>query len=223
MQKKKLLLFDLDGTLIDSSKDLVTSVNYMLECLGKTPYADATVTKWIGNGAQTLVARALSGSFEIDPSLKKEEIEKALNIFLEHYKNNLCVDTKLYEGVAEGLAALHPHFTMAVITNKPFAFIEPIVKRLGIAAYFSLLLGADSLKEKKPSPLPLLYAMEYFGVRREQTLMVGDSQNDILAARQAGIESVLATYGYTQGKEPKKIGADIMIKDFRQLQKVLLG
>ena len=223
MREKELLLFDLDGTLIDSSADLIASVNYTLMCLGRERFESETVGRWIGNGAHTLVARALSGSFEVDPALDKKEFEKALAIFLDHYKNNSCVQTTLYAGVEETLEKLAPHFTMAIVTNKPFAFIEPIIVKLGIDGYFSLLLGADSLEEKKPSSMPLLHALKHFGVDKKRSLMIGDSKNDILAAKRAGIESVLLTYGYTQGEDPNELGADIMIKRFGDLERVLLG
>ena len=209
---KKLLLFDLDGTLIDSVPDLANSVNFMLKTLNKQTFDEDTIRSWVGNGAKTLVQRALAG----------EKNPHALEIFLQHYKTHLCETTTLYPHVKETLHTLYKQgFTLAIITNKPYDFISPILKTLKIDGYFSLIVGADSLKEKKPHPLPLLHVRDTLGFSTEETLMIGDSKNDILAAKSAGIESVGVTYGYNYDEDISQFHPDSTISDFTKLLPLL--
>jgi len=209
---KKLLLFDLDGTLIDSVPDLANSINFMLQQLNKNTFDENTIRAWVGNGAKTLVQRALNG----------ENNDHALEIFLQHYKNHLCKTTTLYPHVKETLEALYKQgFTLAIITNKPYAFISPILEALKIDKYFSLVIGADSLTEKKPHPLPLLHVSEKLGFSKEETLMIGDSKNDILAAKAAGIESIGVSYGYNYDEHISVFEPDAIIDDFRKLLNLL--
>jgi len=159
----KAVFFDLDGTLIDSAEDLANSINFMLKSIGKNPYDIELIKTWVGNGATMLVKRALSGSFEVG-DIDENEFKKALNIFMEHYKNNLCIKTQMYPGVKETLDKLKAK-KLAIITNKPFKFVTPILKEFKIDGYFDLILGGDSLDEKKPSKKPLLFACEKLNVR----------------------------------------------------------
>ncbi len=212
------ILFDLDGTLIDSGDDLAVSINYMLKELRKQEFEHETIKTWVGNGASILVKRALSGGMEIK-DINEDEYKKAYKIFMEHYKNNLCVNTKLYPGAKEILKYFKDK-KKAIITNKPYEFVSPILKELGIEKYFELILGGDSLSEKKPSPLPLLVACERLGTSKENAIMVGDSKNDILAAKAAGIKSVAITHGYSQGVDIKSLGADFVINELSQLKAI---
>ena len=202
LEEKNVLLFDLDGTLVDSAPDLALAVNKTLLDLGKAEFDQHIIHHWVGNGAKVLIERALSGSAEIDPQLDPALSQDALAIFLAHYQQCLCVESRLYDDVKEGLLSLkNAGFRLAIITNKPAIFIEPILTGLGINNVFELLIGGDSLPERKPHPAPLHYALEQLKVSAQQCVMIGDSKNDILAAKAASIDSVGLTYGYNYGED----------------------
>lgn len=195
-KNKELLIFDLDGTLINSIPDLTVALNSMLDFYGKSALTVEQATPFVGNGARVLVDRALKYAFGED-ELKKVSIEEALALFLKAYESNVCEGTFLYEGVKETLAHLkNKGYQLVICTNKPLVFVEPILKKLEIMEFFDFWLGAESVAEKKPSAMPLLYIAEYFGLTVEKCLMIGDSSNDILAAHNANMESVGLTYGY---------------------------
>lgn len=215
---KKVIIFDLDGTLINSAPDLALAVNYMLKELGKSTYSEALIHEWVGNGALTLVSRALSGAKEIDESLDKAFVDKALKIFLDFYAQNLCNDTVTYENVPQTLNSLKEQdYTLAIVTNKPFDFVAPILEGLKMHTLFEFILGGDSLNEKKPHPAPLLHVCEHFNVAAETCIMVGDSKNDILAANACGMQSVGVTYGYNYGESIAEYDPDLIINDFAEL------
>lgn len=196
---KKAVFFDLDGTLIDSAPDLANSLNHTLESLNLPTYDLETIRSWIGGGATKLLMRGISGKKEAK-NIDDQLLTKAKAIFFDHYKNHLCVQTRLYEGSKEILHYLKPKYKLALITNKPYPFVRPILQRLGIDI-FDLVLGGESLPQKKPHPLPLVHACEHFGIRPHETVMVGDSSNDFIAAQKAGIEIVLVSYGYEKNPD----------------------
>ena len=219
---KKLIIFDLDGTLIDSAPDLAVAVNYMLQQLGKESFSNETIDLWVGNGALTLVQRALSGSRTVDTSLDAAETEKALKIFLDFYAKNLCVSTLPYAHVPATLSALKAKgYHMAIVTNKPFDFVQPILNGLGLNEYFERILGGDSLEKKKPDPEPLLHVCETLNTKVEESLMVGDSKNDILAANACAMQSVGVTYGYNYGEDIASYKPTVIIDDFSLLLEYL--
>ena len=219
---KKVIIFDLDGTLINSAPDLALAVNYMLAQMGQSTYVEALIHEWVGNGALTLVKRALSGAKEVDESLEKDFVDKALEIFLDFYAKNLCNATVAYENVAQTLTALNEKgYTLAIVTNKPFAFVAPILEGLGFDGLFELILGGDSLKEKKPHPLPLLHVCEKLNVKLDDAVMVGDSKNDILAANACKMHSVGVTYGYNYGEDIGIYTPSVIIDNFGDLLKSL--
>jgi len=220
-ENKQLLIFDLDGTLINSALDLALSVNEMLEQIGKETFSEETIHDWVGNGALTLVSRALSGSRTIDEKLDDIFVQKALDIFLNHYQNNLCNATLPYPHVIDTLNTLKKKYTFAIITNKPFAFVEPILKGLEMDGLFRLILGGDSLSEKKPHPMPLIYVTEKLGVSIENSVMIGDSKNDILAANACGMHSIGVTYGYNYGEDIGVHKPTVIINDFSELLQIL--
>jgi len=220
---KKLLIFDFDGTLIDSVPDLVTAVNSMLLAIGYEQKSEASIRSWVGNGAETLVKRALLNRVDVENlTVEKELFEKALNLFLSSYKENACKSTKLYDNVAQTLQTLKANdYIMTIVTNKPYAFVQPILKGLNIENFFEIYLGGDSLDEKKPSPKPLLYLCDELKIEKEKSLMIGDSKNDIIAANSAGIESIGVTYGYNYDESISVYNPTVIIDDFSQILEYL--
>ena len=219
---KKVILFDLDGTLINSGPDLALAVNHMLQILNRETFSEDIIDGWVGNGAQMLVQRALSGQREIDENLDADLCSDALNIFLAFYAQNLCVATVTYTNVSTTLRRLkETGYRLAIITNKPFAFVEPILESLTLSGLFELILGGDSLDKKKPDPLPLLHACEKMNVNAEECVMVGDSKNDILASKAAGIQSIGVTYGYNYGEDIGVYNPTVIIDDFSELLELL--
>ncbi len=222
LENKKLILFDLDGTLVDSIPDLVVAVNYMLNETGKEPFDEETVRTWVGNGVQVLVKRALSGSVDIDENLDEELYQRSLKIFMEFYGENVCKETTIYEGVKQTLESLKQKgFTLSIVTNKPYDFVGPILEKLEIDTLFEMIVGGDSLEKKKPDPLPLTHVCEKLGFSIKQSVMVGDSKNDILAAKSANMDTVGVTYGYNYGENISLYDPDIIVEKFNELEKVL--
>ncbi len=201
MQDINTFLFDLDGTLVDSVPDLATALNQMLSDYQLSTYDDSVIRHWVGNGARVLVERGLSGNTKAMHHCTSNEIDAALEKFLHYYRTLETKSTVLYDSVFDTLHALkHRGYTLALITNKPSEFIAPILSLFSLSSLFSLTIGGDSLSEKKPSALPLLYACEKLNIKPAQCVMVGDSKNDILAAKAANIKSIGLTYGYNYGE-----------------------
>ena len=219
---KKVIIFDLDGTLIDSSADLALAINHMLKSINRSTFSLDEIHNWVGNGAQMLVKRALSGSTEISENIDETEFENALDIFLTFYANNLAVETVTYPHVLSTLAKLKEHgYKMVIVTNKPFDFVEPILQGLQLKEYFEFHLGGDSLKEKKPNPTPLLYVCEKLQVSPADCVMVGDSKNDILAAQACAMQSIGLTYGYNYGEHISIHNPDVYFSDFSDISTTL--
>jgi 2-phosphoglycolate phosphatase, prokaryotic len=189
----RLVIFDLDGTLIDSAEDIALHVGRVYrELKGKDLPADE-VKKNIGDGARSLLANFFQG----------QELEDALERFLHYYISEPVIHTKPYEGVMETLKSLKERgIFLAIATNKPHAITLEVLKRLKMLHYFDEVLGADLLPEKKPSPLPLLEIAKRLEVTPELGLMVGDSENDILAGRRAGMLTAHARWGYKTPQSP---------------------
>lgn len=219
---KEVILFDLDGTLIDSVPDLASAVNHMLKTLGRETFSEDTIRYWVGNGAQMLVKRALSGQTEIDENLDPSLFEKALEIFLTFYGQHLSHNTVAYPNVSTTLHALKEKgYRLVIVTNKPYDFVGPILEGLKLDGLFDFWLGGDSLDVKKPDPLPLLHACEKMQVKVEQCVMVGDSRNDLLAAGSCGMQSVGVTYGYNYGEDIHIYHPTFIIEDFSELNELL--
>ncbi|MGB1298833.1 MAG: phosphoglycolate phosphatase [Psychrobium sp.] len=221
-QGKSDILFDLDGTLVDSVPDLASAVNAMLMQLECAQFSEATIRSWVGNGAKTLVERALSGNANIAADLDNDYAANALTIFLDAYQQHACVDTVLYPNVKETLAQLKQRgYHLHIVTNKPLVFVAPILENLGIDSYFKHVLGADSLAEKKPHPMPLLHVANEQKVNVESCVMVGDSHNDVLAANAAPMDSVGLTYGYNYGEDIGLHQPTAIFDHFEQLLDIL--
>ena len=212
---KELILFDLDGTLIDSVPDLALAVNEMLTALGRDTFTEDIIRYWVGNGAQTLVKRALSGSREVAENIDEKLFNEALNIFLGFYRQHLCADTHPYPHVAQTLQALKEKgYRLGIVTNKPYEFVGPILTGLKLTGVFESYLGGNSLERKKPDPLPLLHICRELGVSVDASVIVGDSRNDILAANAAGMQSIGVTYGYNYGEDIAVYEPDAVVNDF---------
>lgn len=223
VKNKALILFDLDGTLVDSVPDLAAAVNDMSKRLGRQTFDEETIRCWVGNGAQRLVERALSGSSEVDPDLDERLLKNASDYFFAYYEDHLCEYTRAYAKVPETVRALKEKgYLLAVVTNKPFAFAEPILEEMELAENFSLILGGDTLEKKKPDPLPLVYACKKLDIPIADTVMVGDSKNDIQAANACGMDVIAVTYGYNYGEDIGIYHPDITINSFAELLETIL-
>ncbi|GAB1258538.1 phosphoglycolate phosphatase [Aurantivibrio plasticivorans] len=220
-QNTKALFFDFDGTLVDSVPDLALAVNNMLDVLGKAAFSENDIRSWVGNGPELLVARALSGSATPDKRITPTELNHALTVFTQCYEKNMCVNTMLYPCVKETIRTLHGQYAMAIITNKPHRFVEPILSGVGLSGLFDLIIGSDTLPERKPQPEPLLFAARHFDLSVHQCVMVGDSKNDILAAKSAGMPSVGVSYGYNYGVPISQYEPDYVVNDFSALLTLL--
>ena len=219
-ENRELIIFDLDGTLIDSAPDLALAVNYMLESINRPAFDEDVIRSWVGNGAQTLVKRALSGASEINENIDDALFESALNIFLNFYRSNLCVKTTTYPNVTSTLKTLREKgYRLVIVTNKPYDFIEPILVGLNLDGIFELYLGGDSLTSRKPHPEPLLYACKELNISIQKSIMIGDSKNDILAANAAKMDSIGVSYGYNYGEDIAIYNPDIVVDNFADILK----
>jgi phosphoglycolate phosphatase len=200
----RAVVFDLDGTLIDSKKDLILSVNATLRELGRGELAEDTIAGYIGAGAPLLVARALGGG------ASEKEIQRGLEFFLGYYEAHKMDNTRAYPGVAETLEALRA-YPMAVLTNKPFRISRRILNELGLESYFRAIYGGNSFVTKKPDPLGVNTILLEFGTAPHEALVVGDSEVDIQTARNAGALAAMVTYGfgvYDRAEHPADVVLD---------------
>jgi len=206
-----LLLFDLDGTLVDSRKDLALSINEMLVHFNYPPLNEQSIIDAVGDGVTMLISRCLekAGAGVVG-------IKMAKPVFVEFYKRRLTENTIPYPGVVETLVSLD-HVKKAVITNKMEDLSRRLLDDLDLAKYFDLVVGGDTLPERKPSGMPVAHACETLGISTEQTLMVGDSVNDILSARNAKTASAAGLYGLQSEDRLKKEQADYYLLSFSEL------
>lgn len=220
LHQPAMILIDLDGTLVDTVPDLALAVNVMMERLGLDPYEESKVREWIGNGAERLVRRALVGAYEGEPS--QALFQRGYPVFLQAYEENVCRDSRPYPGVIEGLERLRAaDYPMGCVTNKPARFTLPLLEKLGLDKYFQITISGDTLAKKKPDPEPLLYAAGFFKVPPVESLMVGDSINDVQAARAAGFRVACVTYGYNHGLDIRDARPDTVIDSLDQLPEIL--
>lgn len=192
------ILFDLDGTLVDSIQDLYLATNLMLSDLARPIISLEMAQQFVGNGMETLVKRALSGDMQINSALTTSQVDQAIALFEQHYQQVAGQHSQLYPYVDKVLPALS-HLPKAIVTNKPRVFTEKLLEQLELTPHFNVVVCGDDM-EKKPSPTPLLFACEQLGVAPENTLMIGDSKSDILASQRANIDVLALTYGYNQGE-----------------------
>jgi phosphoglycolate phosphatase len=187
----RALIFDLDGTLIDSKCDLIHSVNAMLLEMGRQKLDEETISGYIGHGAPLLVSRALGGN------AKEEELRRALQFFLAYYQEHKLDTTCAYPGVAETMAELgRKQLPMAVLTNKPVRISVRILEALGLVNHFRAIYGGNSFQTKKPDPFGANKILEEFGAAPSETMVVGDSEVDVQTARNAGTMAATVNYGF---------------------------
>jgi len=211
----ELLVFDLDGTLVDSELDLANSVNATLEKIGRRPLPVELIASYVGQGVTVLISRALGA--EASPDL----IERATESFLNHYREHMLDHTATYPGVREALAELDGR-KMAVLTNKPVRFSREMLKGLGLSDRFLQIYGGNSFENKKPDPVGLHRLMEETEVPASRTIMIGDSISDVLAGRNAGAWTCGVNYGFGAPTLDEAL-PDIRIDDLRELPKLLNG
>jgi phosphoglycolate phosphatase len=209
----RALIFDLDGTLIDSKQDLIHSVNAMLRELGRRELAEETISGYIGHGAPQLVARALGdGSTE-------EERQRALQFFLSYYELHKMDMTCAYPGVAETLEKL-ASLPMAVLTNKPVRISVRILEAMGLSKYFRAIYGGNSFETKKPDPLGARTILRELGAAPREALLVGDSEVDVQTARNAGTLAAAVNYGFGV-HDREAYPADIYLEHFGELANLM--
>ena len=212
-----LLIFDLDGTLIDSKLDLVHSVNAARGLMNLPPISEGLVSSYVGSGAPVLMRRALG------PEYSDDDVQRALEYFLGYYRDHMLDNTKLYRGVKDALDRLHhASAKMAVLTNKPVRFSRAIVEGLGLGSHFFRIYGGNSFDQKKPHPIGIETLLEESGAARERTIMVGDSGVDVRTARNAKVKACGVSYGF-QPESFEKDPPDFVVDDMSQLADYVLS
>jgi phosphoglycolate phosphatase len=207
--KTLLIILDLDGTLADTLDDLTLSLNVMREEFGLSPLERQVVRGMVGKGARNLVQLALPGH-------SKEEVERGVEILLAHNETHLFDSTRTFCGVVDTLASLAAHgHTLALLSNKNESLCRKLLEHFGIDQHFSAVAGADTMPCRKPSPEPILRLMDMLGRLPAETVMVGDSINDVAAGRGAGVVTVGCTYGY--GELHELTEASFRIDSFAEL------
>ena len=213
----RALIFDLDGTLIDSKLDLIHSVNAMLSEAGRERLSAETISGYIGHGAQVLVARALGGA------ASEEECARALRFFLTYYEEHKMDNTRADPGVAEGLAELAGcGVPMAVLTNKPVRISVRILEAMGLARHFRVIYGGNSFETKKPDPLGANTILRELDVVADEAMVVGDSEVDVQTARNAGCLAAAVNFGFGV-HDRVAYPADVYIDEFAELVRLVDG
>lgn len=215
----EMVLIDVDGTMVDSVPDLAYCVDEMMQQLQLPLRGEEAVRDWVGNGVERLVRRALVGQLEGEPD--EALFEKAYPLFLTLYQENTCQRSRLYPGVEEGIDYLHSiGMKLGCVTNKAGQFTEPLLRTLGLYNKFEIIISGDSLPKKKPDPMPLLHAAEFFNEKATQSLLIGDSVSDVKAARAAGFSVVCVSYGYNHGEDIRVAKPDVVIDSFVELKRL---
>ncbi|MFW9285283.1 phosphoglycolate phosphatase [Glaesserella parasuis] len=217
----KLIGFDLDGTLVNSLPDLALSLNSAFAEVCLPQASEELVLTWIGNGADVLFAKGMEWTGKAD-EFSQDELAQIKRRFGYFYGENVCNISKLYPNVKDTLEALKAQgYILAVVTNKPTKHVLPVLQAFKIDHLFSEALGGQSLPQIKPHPAPLYYLCGKFGLYPHEILFIGDSKNDILAAKAAGCKSVGLTYGYNYNIPISESEPDYVCEDFAEILKVI--
>lgn len=220
LRRPRMILIDVDGTLVDSVPDLAWCVDRMMEHLGRAGRGENAVRQWVGNGVERLVRRALVGALEGEPD--EAVFQEAYPVFLDLYAANTSVRSRLYPGVREGLDYLKTGgYRLGCVTNKAARFTEPLLRELTLRDSFELVISGDTLPKKKPDPEPLLHAARFFGVSPGESWLIGDSVNDVRAARAAAFQVVCVPYGYNHGMDIRTAQPDAVVQSLADLKGLL--
>ncbi|SAL03273.1 phosphoglycolate phosphatase [Caballeronia calidae] len=208
-------IIDLDGTMVDTADDFVAALNAMLARIGiEQPVTRDEVTDYVGKGSENLIRSVLA--VRLSPSQAAAQFDDALAIYQSEYAKVNGKHSTLFPEVKEGLQALRESgIALACVTNKPHRFAVELLAHFGIADFFKVILGGDSLPAKKPDPLPMLTACERLDVLPRETVAVGDSENDALAGRAAGLATLTVPYGYNHGKPVQSVKSDGIVSSLR--------
>ena len=219
MPRPEAIVWDLDGTLVDSAPDLATALNTLLDKRGFAGHSLDTVRTMIGNGVPKLVERGFN-AIGIRP--EQEQLEKLIGLFVEIYRECATDNTRPYPLIVETLDKIRGmNIPMGVCTNKPEALSRQILEDLGLSAYFSSVVGGDTTSTRKPDPLPLLTCLRGLATEPASSLMIGDSVHDVHAARAAGVLVGVVPWGY-RSAPVKDLGADFIINDLKLLPDLIL-
>lgn len=216
----KVVMIDLDGTLLNTADDLALAANRMLHDLGMPEQSVETIRSYIGKGIQKLVKRTLTGQLDGEPDATL--FSKALPIYEQHYADCLSVNTRPYPGVVDGIEALRrAGLRLTCITNKAEAFTIPLLHATGLYDRFEMVVSGDSLPRKKPDPMPLLHICQHFDAQPHEALLIGDSLNDAIAARAAGCHVFCVPYGYNEGRNVYELDCDAIVETLVDAAKLI--
>jgi phosphoglycolate phosphatase len=218
----RAVLFDLDGTLLDTAPDLAAAANAMLAELGLPPRDPAVIATYIGKGIPKLVERTLAGALDAAPD--PTALARALPTYERHYAAESGRRSVPFPGVVEGLRALHgAGLPLACITNKAERFTLDLLRWTGLHGYFAAVVSGDTVARKKPDPEPVLTACARLGVRPGEALMIGDSANDVQAARAAGCPVWCVPYGYNEGRPVDSLDCDRIVASLAEAAALITG
>lgn len=213
------VIFDLDGTLVQSAGEIATALARTFESLGVAALGESTVARMIGRGVRVLLERALAqaGATGID-------VDDAVARFEVHYAETVGTGASLFPGVSSGLGLLEAHgLPLAVVTNKPRYFTLQLLERLGVARYFAVVIAGDDGHEKKPAPDMVVAAARALGVAARDALVIGDSDNDTVAARAAGCAVWCVRHGYTEGRPAESLDCDRLVDTVEEAARLILA
>ena len=215
----KLVMFDLDGTLLDTAPQIAEAANRMLVALGKPMLPQAQISTYIGEGVQNLIKRCLTGNLHDEPDA--ELFARAQPLYYDFYANN-ATDSQPFPRVITTLQQLQAQgYLLACVTNKPEKFTLPLLEKTGLADFFEIVVSGDTLPKKKPDPLPLLHICQKLSALPAEAVLVGDSETDVQAAHAAGCFVVTVPYGYNQGREIDVATVDATVQQLTEVVDLL--